>query len=264
MNKLPRLLACAAAAVLAPVAAQAQDSPHSFTGRVAVYSEYEYRGISQTSEDPALQLTLDYAHKSGFYLGTFLTNIKWLKDTADVLGDSTSAKIEWDIYGGYKWGFADGWTLDVGYLRYEYPSSKAVPGALVKPNTDEVYLGVSFGPATLKYSYGISEIFGVPESKGSDYLELAINQPIVDKLTLNALVGHQRYKGTQVISGGNATFDNDQFSYTVWKLGATYDFGNGLAVGAYYKGTDADPAFFTFKGKDWSRDRGVAFVSYSY
>jgi hypothetical protein len=53
-------------------------------GKVALYSEYEYRGISQTSEKPALQLNLDYAHASGFYLGTFLTNIKWLKDAAEV------------------------------------------------------------------------------------------------------------------------------------------------------------------------------------
>lgn len=261
MRKLPQSLALAAAAALASAGALAQESPHSFTGKVAAYSEYEYRGISQTSEDPALQLTLDYAHKSGFYAGTFVTNIKWLKDTADVLGDSTDARIEWDIYGGYKWGFADGWTLDVGYLRYEYPSSKAFPGALVKPNTDEVYVGVSFGPATVKYSYAVSEVFGVPESEGSDYIELAVNQPLMDKLTLNALVGYQRYKGTQPAAGG---FDNDLFSYTVWKLGATYDFGNGLAAGAYYKGTDADPAYFTFKGKDWSRDRAVAFVSYSF
>ena len=85
-------------------------SPHTFTGKVALYSEYEYRGLAQTSEDPALQLTLDYAHASGFYIGTFITNIKWLKDTGDVLGTPVDGDIEWDIYGGYKWGFADGWT----------------------------------------------------------------------------------------------------------------------------------------------------------
>src|SRR5262245_58235011 len=41
----------------APAAAPATPE-HSFTGKVALYSEYEYRGQSQTSEDPALQLTL--------------------------------------------------------------------------------------------------------------------------------------------------------------------------------------------------------------
>ena len=51
---------------------------------------------------------------------------------------------------------------------------------------------------------------------------------------------------------------------TVWKLGATWDFGGGFNAGAYYKGTDAEEAAYTFKGKDWSKDRLVAFVSYSF
>ena len=263
MTKLSRILAVsslvASGAAFAQAAAPA--SPHTFTGKVALYSEYEYRGISQTSEDPALQGTFDYAHASGFYVGTFITNIKWLKDTADVVNDSTSAKIEWDIYGGYKWGFAANWTLDVGYLRYEYPSSKALGfpvTVLAKPNTDEVYIGVSYGPATLKYSYAFSELFGVIDSEGSDYLELAVNQPIWDKLTLNAVIGHQRYAGVQ--NG----FNNSNFDYTVWKLGATYDFGNGFTAGGYWKDTDADPQYFTFKGKDWSKGRAVGFVAWSF
>lgn len=260
MTTLPKALLLAAAASILPGIAAAQDSPHSFTGKAALYSEYEYRGISQTSEKPAAQLTLDYAHASGFYVGTFVSNIKWLKDTGDVLGDPMSANIEWDIYGGYKWGFAEGWTLDVGYLRYEYPSSKAIYPAFVKPNTDEVYVGVSYGPATLKYSYSFNDTFGVPESEGSDYLELTVNQPIIDKLTFNGLLGHQRYKGYQDLVG----FNNEDFNYTVWKAGVTYDFGSGFTAGAYYKGTNAESAFFTYKGKDWSKDRLVAFVAYSF
>jgi uncharacterized protein (TIGR02001 family) len=245
----------------APAAPAAPESPHSFTGKLALYSEYEYRGISQTSEKPALQLNLDYAHASGFYIGTFLTNIKWLLDTGAVLGTPIDGKVEWDIYGGYKWGFAEGWTLDVGYLRYEYPGSNSVPNAFVKPNTDEVYVGVSYGPATLKYSYGLSDIFGVPNSEGSDYIELSVNYPLMEKLTLNGVLGHQRYKGSQPAAGN---FDNGQFDYTVWKIGATWDFGGGWSAGGYYKGTDADSAYFTYKGKDWSKDRLVGFVAWTF
>ena len=101
MPTLPRTLALCAAAplALAAVAARAEDAPgFTLTPKLAVYSEYEYRGIAQTSEDPALQFNLDFAHKSGFYLGTFLSNIKWLKDTAGANGFSTDANLEWDIY----------------------------------------------------------------------------------------------------------------------------------------------------------------------
>jgi uncharacterized protein (TIGR02001 family) len=259
MQKLPKALVVSGLMGLPCFqgAAMAADTPtHSFTGKVALYSEYEYRGISQTSEKPALQLILDYAHSSGFYLGTFVTNIKWLKDAADVGGFSTSANLEWDIYGGYKFEVVKDWTLDVGYLRYEYPSSGAFSP---KPNTDEVYVGVSYGPATVKYSYSINDTFGVPDSKGSDYLELLVNHPITEKITLNGVLGHQRYKGRQIHG-----FHNGDLSYTVWKLGATYDFGGGFNAGAYFKGTDAESALYTVKGKDWSRERIVAFVSYSF
>jgi len=265
MQKLPKALllagfmgllgyqgvALAQAPAVAPEPAKAPEPTpeHTFTGKVALYTEYEYRGISQTSEKPAGQLNLDYAHSSGIYVGTFLSNIKWLKDTAEVNGFTTSANLEWDIYAGYKFEVVKDWTLDLGYLRYEYPSSGAFNP---KPNTDEFYAGITYGPVTFKWSYAVSDTFGVPNSKGSDYAELTLAYPLMDKVTLNGVLGHQNYK------------HNSQLSYTVWKLGATYDFGNGFNVGAYYKGTDAEESLYTVKGKDWSKDRLVAFVSYSF
>jgi len=66
------------------------------------------------------------------------------------------------------------------------------------------------------------------------------------------VLGHQNYR------------HSSQLSYTVWKIGATYDFGGGFNAGAYYKGTDAEESLYTVKGKDWSKDRLVAFVSYSF
>ncbi len=242
-----------------PSAALAEGSP--LTGRLAAYSEYEYRGIGQTAEKPALQLNLDWAGPSGLYLGTFASNVKWLDDTAEVLGLSNDAKIEVDVYGGWRHEVLPGWTLDLGALRYVYPSSRAFGAALDKPDTTELYAGVSWGPATLKYSRATTTLFGVPDSKGSDYLELALNAPVWEKLTLNLLAGRQRYKGSQPASGN---FDNSLFDYTVWKAGGTWDFGRGLSVGAYVKGTDAEPAYFTLKGRDASRDRFVAFAAWSF
>ena len=229
----------------------AAESPHAFTGKLGLYSEYEYRGISQTSEKPALQLNLDYAHASGFYLGTFLTNIKWLKDAAEVGGFSTSANLEWDIYAGYKMELAKDTVLDVGYLRYEYPSSGAFNP---KPNTDEVYAGITWTFLNVKYSHSFGDTFGVPDSKGSYYIEANVAFPIaaVKGLTLTGHLGHQEYR------------NNDFLSYTAWKAGAIYDFGNGWNVGGYVKGTDAESALYTYKGKDWSKDRLVGFVTYSF
>ena len=254
MRKLPKALLLAGAGVLPflPGAALGEETPeHSFTGKVALYSEYEYRGISQTSEKPALQLNLDYGHASGFYVGTFLTNIKWLEDAAEVGGFDTDAKLEWDIYAGYRFEVAKDTTVDVGYLRYEYPSSGSFNP---KPNTDEIYAGITWTFLNFKYSHSINNTFGVPNSKNSYFVEANIAYPIeaVKGLTVTGHIGYQEFK------------NNDSLSYAVWKAGAVYDFGNGWNVGGYVKGTDADSALYTYKGKDWSKDRLVAFVTYSF
>jgi uncharacterized protein (TIGR02001 family) len=249
MRLLPQALLLAGAAAIAPGVALAQDRPHSFSGKVGLYSEYEYRGISQTAERPAVQLNLDYEHASGFYAGTFLSNIRWLKVAAEESGFSSSANIEWDLYLGYRREIAKDVTVDVGYLRYEYPRSGAFSP---KPNTDEVYAGIGYGPMSLKYSYAFSDTFGVPDSEGSDFIEANLTLPVVENVTFTGHIGRQRYR------------NSGELDYTVWKIGAVYDFGNGLNAGAYYKGTDADPGLYTYKGKDWGGDRLVAFVTYSF
>ena len=233
-------------AAAAPLA-QAEEAMPSV--KLSVYSEYEYRGISQTSEKPAGQLNIDWAHSSGFYLGTFVSNIQWLKDAAEVGGFSTSANLEWDIFGGYKFEVAKDVVVDVGYLRYEYPSSGAFNP---KPNTDEVYVGVGYGPLSVKYSYSLNDTFGVVNSEGSDFIEANIAYPLMDKLTLTGHIGHQKYK------------NNKPLDYTVYKLGLAYDLGGGWNVGGYVKDTDADSALYTYKGKDWGKSRLVGYVSYTF
>ncbi len=259
MRKLPAIVLASFASLPLLAQAQAAAAPapdYTWANKVSLYSEYEYRGISQTSEKPALQYNGDFSHSSGFYAGTFITNIKWLKDTAEVGGFSTNAKIEVDLFAGYKFEVVKDVTLDVGYLRYEYPQSKAFNP---KPNTDEIYIGASYGPVSVKYSYSINDTFGVANSKGSDFIEVNLAYPVMDKLTLTGHLGYQKYKGTQIHG-----FHNGDLSYTVYKVGLVYDIGSGWNAGGYVKGTDGDSALYTIKGKDWAKDRLVGFVSYSF
>src|SRR5665811_1106927 len=70
--------------VLASTAAMAQtkapEPDFTLSYNVGVTSDYRFRGIAQTSTDPALQAGVDFAHKSGFYLGAWGSNISWIKD----------------------------------------------------------------------------------------------------------------------------------------------------------------------------------------
>lgn len=233
------------------MSAHAQQSPGEAAPviKVSAYSEYEYRGISQSSEKPAAQLNIDWSHSSGFYVGTFVSNISWLKDAAKAGNFNTDAKIEWDLFAGYKTEVTKGVALDVGVLRYEYPSSDAFNP---KPSTDEFYVGLSMGPVSAKVSQSTSNLFGVADSKGSTFVELNWSAEIAPKWTGNAQVARQTVKR------------NGALSYSVVKLGATYDMGDGWAVGGYLKATNAKEALYTVLGRDWSANRLVVFVSKSF
>ncbi|MEO8384526.1 MAG: TorF family putative porin, partial [Betaproteobacteria bacterium] len=58
--------------------------------------------------------------------------------------------------------------------------------------------------------------------------------------------------------------NNGDYSYTVYKLGASYDLGDGWAAGGYVKSTNAKKALYTVNGKDLSKSRLVVFVSKSF
>ena len=135
-----------------------------FAYNVGVVTDYRYRGISQSRLKPALQGGIDFAHKSGFYLGTWASTIKWIKDAG---GDASVRNRPLRRLQGQR---RPGRDYDVGLLSYQYPGSQ--PGRS-SPNTTEIYVAGTFGPATLKYSHAVTNLFGFADSKNSDYLDLS-------------------------------------------------------------------------------------------
>ncbi|HXU67074.1 MAG TPA: TorF family putative porin, partial [Casimicrobiaceae bacterium] len=185
--------------------------PFSFSGNFGIYSQYVFRGLTQTGRNPAFQGGFDVAHASGFYAGTWGSNISWLHD-AGVAAHGGS--VEWDFYGGYRYAINDDVGLDGGVLYYYYPGSY-VAGA-TNPDTTEVYVAGSWKWASLKYSHAVSNTFGVPDSRNSKYVDLSANYPLTESLTLNAHVGRQIYEGSN-----NGFANADTLNYTDWKLGLT-------------------------------------------
>ena len=62
------------------------------TGTLTAVSDYNWRGVTQTSMDPALQGSIDYAHDSGFYAGAWASNVDF-GDCCDPLACFTSCWI---------------------------------------------------------------------------------------------------------------------------------------------------------------------------
>ena len=231
------LAASISAALAAPMAASAQSSPHTLTGNFGFFSQYIFRGLTQTDTKPALQGGFDYAHSSGLYLGTWASNVSWLAD----FGAYTSSSMEWDFYGGYKNSVGD-IGYDVGLLQYYYPGTVA-PGAN-KADTLEAYGALSWKWLSAKLSYSLGDkTFGVGDSSGTYYLDLSASYPLSEKLGLLAHYGIQKFKGSTA-----GTSNDSVASYKDWKLGASYALPANFTIGAYYTDTDMDEtqkAFYT-------------------
>lgn len=244
--------ACAASVYAqTPAAPAAPASPHTFTANVGLFSQYIFRGLTQTDRKPALQGGFDYSHESGIYVGTWASNISWLKENFSTPGNTTGqyksgGRIEWDFYGGYKGNFGKtDFTYDIGLLYYYYPGTpKSIAQGCVygantacpRANTTELYGALGWKWAYVKYSHGIdNKTFGVPNSRGTNYLDLTADVPIGEtKLTANLHWGHQQYKGQ--IAGASAS--NSSFlTYSDWKVGLSYALPMDFTIGAFASGT---------------------------
>jgi uncharacterized protein (TIGR02001 family) len=80
---------------------KAPEPDYTLSYNVGAVTEYRYRGISQSGKKPALQGGVDFAHKSGLYLGAWGSTITWIKDSAAAPA-SAKGPLEVDLYGGYK------------------------------------------------------------------------------------------------------------------------------------------------------------------
>jgi len=261
------LTALSAGTSLAQTPAPAATPPapeHTLTANIGLFSEYIFRGISQTGGKPAVQGGFDYAHSSGFYAGTWASNISWLED----FGAYNRSSLEWDFYGGYKNAFPgqEDWNYDVGLLYYYYPGHKN-PN-VSSANTLELYGAVGWKWVSLKASYTLSDnYFGTrptgEKSQGTWYWDLTATYPVPD--TAWALIGH--VGGLRLRNNGSGDFDAD---YTDWKLGASYTIPDGtvfkgLEVGAYYTDNNAKEPFYTdLTGYDTSKARGVVYVKKTF
>ena len=193
----------------------------STTGSVTVTSDYLFRGVTQTNSKPALQGGVTYTADSGFYVGGWGSSISWLSD-AD---PGISSQVELDGFIGYSGTFgASDVGFDVGTNYYGYPGN--YPAGFNSPNTLELYAGVTWKILSAKYYHATTDLFGVPDSKGSGALDLAANWEFTADWTLTAGSGRQWVRRN---SGDDCAY---------WKLGVTRNFDSGLSVAAAYNNTD--------------------------
>lgn len=232
MKKTLLAVAAALAATAVPTIASAQ-----LAFNAAVVTDYRYRGVSQSQLKPALSGGVDYA-AGGFYVGAWASTIQWIKKAG---GD---ANLEIDIYAGYKGELMKGVGYDVGVLTYIYPSNKLSPSA----NTTELYGAATVGPATLKYSHAVTNLFAAADSKNSYYLDLSAGFD-VGGFMVTPHVGYQKIKNV--------------LSYTDYALTVSKDF-SGFVPSLAIVGTDLKKSEATLDGKFLGKTALVLGLKYNF
>jgi uncharacterized protein (TIGR02001 family) len=212
MNILKTALLAAAASVALGGAAMAQDEALKLSYNVGVASDYVFRGVSQTQEDPQVFGGVDLTYGIG-YAGVWASNV-------DFGSDDPSAEI--DLYAGVKPTIGDA-TLDLGVIYYGYVDDKgANPGSF---SYFEFKAAASrpIGPATAGVAVYYSPQY--PITKGEAlYYEINGSIPIVDKLSLSGALGEQQI--------------SDGAEYATWNLGLSYAVTDKLTADLRYSDTD--------------------------
>jgi uncharacterized protein (TIGR02001 family) len=180
MNKLFKPLAVSALAAVSGLAGTAQAE---VSANIGATSNYIWRGVSQTSDQAAIQGGVDYNHDKGFYLGTWTSNVDF--------GDGNTG-YELDLYGGYGGEFG-GVVYDVGYLYYLYPAQTSGEAA----DFSEIYGTLGYGPVSTGLYYTVTQ--QGDGDAGSFYIPLAFdwtfeNLPKVGSIDLSVYGGYYDYE----------------------------------------------------------------------
>lgn len=176
-------------------------------------SDYDFRGITQSAQDPAAQASVDYAHDSGWYAGGWASNVDFCPAGNSACLD---ADYEVDLYTGFSGSTGEGglgW--DVGLIYYTYEESDY--------NYPEIYASLSKNWFKGKAWY--SNDFGGDTTAGDTpafYVEANATIPLRDDFTL---LGHVGY------SGGDYWDDLD--SAGTGREYIDYSIGVGYAAGRF-------------------------------
>lgn len=200
--------AIAAIAAMTAAPALAQDLDLSFN--VGAATDYVWRGVSQTDENPQLSAGVDTTLWSLGYAGAWISNVDF--------GNGTDA--EFDLYAGVKPQVGPV-TLDLGVIYYGYINQPSGPDQ----NFVELKAAGSMpiGPATLGAAVFYSDDF-FGETGQATYVEVNGSIPVAEKISISGAVGRQ-----------NVDYDGD---YTTWNLGAGYALNDVVGFDLRYHDTN--------------------------
>lgn len=233
MNSRSAWAGFVAMALLLPAMAMAQDVPPAtnqsepepstsflpdgFSVTLTGVSDYVFLGISQTGGEPAIQGSIDWTHDSGFYLGSWASNVDF--------EDNSNVKREFDFYGGYRHDFGK-LSTDWSLLQVAYSAPK--PG-----------FDYNYSEAKLMLKYPLDERFTLnseyrysPDYSGDagdeHYIGAGVDVALPYEIGFSTGIGYQWIEK-------NANYGYPD--YANWRAGFTYPL-EGFNLGLTYTDTN--------------------------
>ncbi|WP_404365867.1 TorF family putative porin [Sphingomonas sp. MMS24-J45] len=209
--------------------------PITVSGSVALVSDYRFRGVSQSDKEAAIQGGITIAHESGFYVGTWGSNLAgW--------GQFGGSNMELDLIGGYKRSIGSGAAIDVGVTWYMYPGGSDLTD-FAEPY---VKLSGTLGPVTalagVAYApkqRALGNFSNTPQSRGQseDNLYLWGDASVGIPKTPATFKAHVGYSDGNPGLGPNGTSVAPTGSYVDYLVGVDVTF-KPVTLGIAYTGTD--------------------------
>jgi hypothetical protein len=223
---------CAAGALtlsLGGVQTAAAEDPHSFSANIGAVSNYMWRGVSQTQDGPAVQGGLDYAHSSGFYIGTWASNVDFTVDGApqistalvDADGNALlddngypiygttgtfnpdSPTYELDLYTGFGGKIGEDWKWDLNAILYAYPDGRDVNFAEIGGKVGYKWLTVGMAYTVWGEADGGDDNEGILFYEGDLYSFGALDFALPYDFALNLHGGYYMFRNSDGQSYGN-------------------------------------------------------------
>ncbi len=187
-----------------------------FSGNFGAYSDYKFRGISQTMQSPSAQGNLEFLSNSGVKVGFFGSNVDF--------GNSSDASSEMDLYTSFNKSF-DKLSTETGFIYYGYPGAKSANNY----DYSELYeiVGYDFEVIKISGSFNYSPNF-LADSGTAYYPKFTVTVPITKEISLDTSIGHQ-WVNNNVKYGVP--------DYTDYTLGIAYSL-NDFTLRAAYIGTN--------------------------
>ena len=197
----------------------------TWSGSLALTSDYLVRGISRSNHDAALQLDLHYVSNVGLFAGVFASNTQ--------IDPDESRDAELSEYFGYGWRGGDAWAGRVLASYYAYPWNQFGSRYNYAEFDAEVayrgwlQLNLNYSPDSPRY-VPYRGLMSVTETAA----EINAQRAIIGKLSATAGVGYSHLAGASAAG------------YVYWGIGGAYDLGPVSLAVSYTDTTSGAKSLF--------------------